>query len=361
MRRLIAGMAAALLTAVLVFPVSAISADSYVLMDAQSGYILEQRQPQKRALIASTTKIMTAFVVCEECNILDSVCIPKDAVGIEGSSIYLKEGEILTVQELLYGMMLHSGNDAATALAIYCAGTVEKFAALMNDKARQIGLMNTHFVNPHGLDAPDHYSTAVDLAKLAACAMENPVFARIVSTKDARIAGRNLKNHNKLLWKIDGAEGVKTGYTRAAGRILVSSATRQGRRLICVTISDPNDWQDHEQLFERGFSRYSMCQVVSKGQVLTTIEVVGGQNKYVDLVASEDFSYALSEKEYLVVVPPQQSFAYAPVVEGACAGYAAICLNGKTVGRVSVEYKTTVEQISAEKEKFWKKLLKGDA
>jgi len=361
MRRLFAGMAAALLAAVLFFPVSATSAESYVLMDAQTGRILEQRLPQKRALIASTTKIMTALVVCEQCNVLDRVCIPQEAVGIEGSSIYLKAGEVLTVQELLYGMMLHSGNDAATALAIYCGGTVEGFAELMNDKARNIGLLNTHFANPHGLDAPDHYSTAEDLAKLAAYAMENPIFEKTVSTKTVNISGRSLRNHNKLLWKIEGADGVKTGYTRAAGRILVSSAVRQGRRLICVTISDPNDWQDHEQLLERGFSRYSVCQAVTKGQTIITVEVVGGQNNTVDLVACEDFYYSLKEDEYLVIVPPQHTFVYAPVVEGACAGYASVCLDGKTIGRVPVAYKETVEQINVVKVPFWKRLWKGEA
>jgi D-alanyl-D-alanine carboxypeptidase len=180
--------------------------------------------------------------------------IPKEAVGIEGSSMYLREGEVLTLQELLYGLMLHSGNDAATALAIYCGGTVEGFSQLMNDKAHRLGLTGTHFENPHGLDSPNHYSTARDLAVLAAYAMKNPIFARTVSTKNVRVGERSLQNHNKLLWRVEGADGVKTGYTKAAGRILVSSATRDGRRLICVTINDGNDWADHAVLLEDGFS-----------------------------------------------------------------------------------------------------------
>ena len=260
MKRLIAGMAAALLAVILVFscPVDAVSARSAVLMDAQTERIIYEKLPDQQSLIASTTKIMTALVVCEQCNVLDRMEIPGEAVGIEGSSMYLKEGEVLTVQELLYGLMLRSGNDAAVALAIYCGGTVEGFAELMNDKARQLGLTNTHFVNPNGLDAPGHYSSARDLAVLAAYAMDNPVFRQTVSTKTVTIGERVLQNHNKLLWQVDGADGVKTGYTRAAGRILVSSATRNGRRLVAVTIHAPDDWRDHNTLLESGCEKYNL-------------------------------------------------------------------------------------------------------
>ena len=157
---------------------------------------------------------MTALIVCEQCNVLDRMRIPKEAVGIEGSSMYLQEGEVLTIQDLLYGLMLRSGNDAAVALAIYCGGTVEGFAELMNDKARLLGMTGTHFENPNGLDSPEHYSTAKDLAVLSAYAMENPIFAKTVSTKTVTIGNRSLRNHNKLLWQVEGADGVKTGYTK---------------------------------------------------------------------------------------------------------------------------------------------------
>ena len=241
MKRLIAGTAAALLAAVLILPVNvqALSAQKAILLDAATGRVLYEKNADDRSLIASTTKIMTALVICEQCNVLDRMRIPKEAVGIEGSSMYLQEGEVLTIQELLYGLMLHSGNDAAVALAIYCGGTVEGFAELMNDKARQIGMKDSHFENPNGLDAPGHYSTARDLAILAAYAMENPIFHKTVSTKNITVGQRYLRNHNKLLWQVSGADGVKTGYTRAAGRILVSSALRDGRRLVAVTIKSP--------------------------------------------------------------------------------------------------------------------------
>ena len=156
MKRFFAGVAATLLAASLVFPCRGISAGSAILLDAQTGRVLYEKQSDKQSLIASTTKIMTALVVCEQTNVLDRVRIPQEAVGIEGSSMYLKAGEVMTVQELLYGLMLHSGNDAAVALAIYCGGTVEGFAELMNDKAHRLGMKNTHFVNPNGLDTPGH-------------------------------------------------------------------------------------------------------------------------------------------------------------------------------------------------------------
>ena len=205
-----------MLAAVLFLPYSAgaVSARRAYVLDAVSGRVLFQRCADERSLIASTTKIMTALVVCEQCNVLDRMRIPKEAVGIEGSSMYLKEGEVLTIQELLYGLMLSSGNDAAAALAIYCGGTVEGFAEMMNDKARVLGLSGSHFVNPHGLDAPGHYATARDLAVLAAYAMENPVFAQTVSTKNVKVGERYLTNHNKLLWRVEGADGVKPALPR---------------------------------------------------------------------------------------------------------------------------------------------------
>lgn len=359
MKRLIAGMAAALLAAILFLPcrVQAVSAQRAILIDAQTGQVLFEKDADERSLIASTTKIMTALVVCERCNVLDRMRIPKEAVGIEGSSMYLQEGEVLTIQELLYGLMLRSGNDAAVALAIYCGGTVEGFAELMNDKARQLGMTGSHFENPNGLDSPGHYSTARDLAVLAAYAMNNPIFAQTVSTKTVTVGSRCLRNHNKLLWQLDGADGVKTGFTKAAGRILVSSATRQGRRLIAVTINDPNDWQDHTALLEDGFSRYSLKTVVSQGECLGTLEVVGGAAERVGLIAAEDFVYALSENEQPEIVLPEPGFVYAPVVQGQDAGTAYICLGGKTVGKVTVRYDTTIEQARESEHSFWQKLF----
>ncbi len=354
--------AAVFLAAVLLYPCPclAISAQSGILLDGQTGRVLYEKQPDRQSLIASTTKIMTALIVCEQCNVLDRMQIPREAVGIEGSSMYLREGEVLTLQELLYGMMLSSGNDAATALAIYCGGTVEGFAQLMNDKARMLGLTNTHFVNPHGLDAPGHYSTARDLALLAAEAMKNPIFAQTVSTKSVTIGSRTVTNHNKLLWQYPDADGVKTGYTKAAGRILVSSAAKNGRRLICVTINDGNDWADHKSLLDRGFSNYQVKKLVETGQEMGTLAVFGGEKDHVRLIAKEDFSYSLAEKEKITFHLSPKEFAYAPVVAGDDAGFVYVCVDGKVAGKIPVYYEETIEQIPPRKQNFWQRWFGGE-
>lgn len=347
------------MAAILFFPIEAkaVSAECAILMDAATGRVLYERNAEQQGLIASTTKIMTALVVCEQCNVLDRMRIPKEAVGIEGSSMYLREGEVLTIQELLYGLMLQSGNDAAVALAIYCGGTVEGFAELMNDKARQLGMEDTHFENPNGLDSPGHYSTARDLAVLAAYAMDNPVFAQTVSTKSVKLGERYLTNHNKLLWQVEGVDGVKTGFTKAAGRILVSSAVRDGRRLICVTMNDPNDWLDHKELLERGFSGFSVQTLVTAGETLGSISVIGGQSGQVRLTAEEDFSYALAEGETVSFRMPAPGFVYAPVVRGQEAGYAHILVDGTAVGKVSLVYGDTVEKEIEPKLSLWERLF----
>ena len=358
-RRLIAGTAAALLAAVLFLPlqVRAISAEKAILLDAVSGQVLYEKNADSRSLIASTTKIMTALIVCEQCNVLDRMRIPKEAVGIEGSSMYLQEGEILTVQELLYGLMLRSGNDAAVALAIYCGGTVEGFAELMNDKARSLGMTDSHFVNPNGLDAPEHYATARDLATLAAYAMDNPIFYKTVSAKNVKVGERYLTNHNKLLWRLNGADGVKTGYTKAAGRILVSSATRQGRRLIGVTINGPDDWNDHTHLLEAGFKRFATAGIVSKGDCVGTLEIAGGQSGSVRVIAFENFEFPLADGERPEFVFSGPGFVYAPTVMGADAGFMHIRIEGKTVGKIPLVYGETVETTLKEEKSFWEKLF----
>ena len=358
-KRLFAGTAAALLAAVLFFPVRvrAISAEKAILLDALSGRVIYEKNADSQSLIASTTKIMTALIVCEQCNVLDRMRIPKEAVGIEGSSMYLQEGEVLTVQELLYGLMLRSGNDAAVALALYCGGTVEGFAELMNDKARTLGMVDSHFVNPNGLDAPDHYSTARDLAKLAAYAMENPIFYKTVSVKNVKVGERYLTNHNKLLWRVEGADGVKTGYTKAAGRILVSSATRDGRRLIAVTINAPDDWNDHSGLLEEGFARYRVERLVSAGDVVGTLEIAGGENGRVQLLAAEDFDYALGSGEQVEIRLTGPGFVYAPVAQGAQAGFAHLCVDGNDVGKLPLVYGETVEQTPEKEKNLWERLF----
>lgn len=361
MKRFLSGAAAMILAAVLVFPanVHALSAQKAILLDAATGRVLFEKDADSQSLIASTTKIMTALVVCEQCNVLDRFRIPKEAVGIEGSSMYLQEGDVLTIQELLYGLMLRSGNDAAVALAIYCGGTVEGFAELMNDKAHQLGLSNTHFVNPNGLDSPGHYSTARDLAVLSAYAMQNPIFRQTVSTKQLVIGNQSLRNHNKLLWQVDGVDGVKTGFTKAAGRILVSSAVRNGRRLVAVTINDPNDWLDHAALLNQGFSKYELKQLVCKGQLLGTLPVIGGSEQTVKLISDVDFEFPITSEEIFSIEVPGTRFAYAPVVQGAEAGTVWILVDGVPVGTVTVRYGSTVEQSEMKKQSLIHRIIGG--
>ena len=345
MKRIFTRTAAAFLAAVLLYPIAAsgISAQKAIVMDAETGRVIYEKRADERSLIASTTKIMTALIVCEQCNVLDRMMIPKEAVGIEGSSMYLEEGEILTIQELLYGLMLSSGNDAAVALAIYCGGTVEGFVQLMNDKARMLELEGTHFMNPHGLDAPDHYSTARDLAILSCYAMENPIFARTVGTKTVRVGQRTLRNHNKLLWRLDGAEGIKTGYTKAAGRILVSSVQRSGRRIVMVTINDGDDWQDHKTLCEQGYGQFKQVTLVEPGDALGRIQVLCGTKDSVSVAASQGFSYPVAEGERVQIFLSSKGFDYAPVAANGDAGFAYICLNGNVIGKIPVHYAETIE------------------
>lgn len=231
-----------------------VSATAAILLDADTGEVLFEKNADRRMLIASTTKIMTALVALEHADLNDVVTI-KSSHMVEGSSMYLKPGEKVSVEALLYGVMLCSGNDAAVALADYCGGGVSHFVGWMNEKAKELGMADSSFANPNGLDADTHYSTARDMARLAACAAENETFVRLCSTERVTVGGRTMTNHNKLLRWVDGCIGMKTGYTKAAGRTLVSVARRDGRCLVAVTLQDGNDWADHMALYDYGFAR----------------------------------------------------------------------------------------------------------
>ena len=320
-----------------------ISAQSAILMDADTGRVLYEKDANRRSLIASTTKIMTAVIILEQCDLAARVRISEEAVGVEGSSMYLKAGEILSVRELLYGLMLQSGNDAAVALAIYCGGTAEDFVELMNDKAARLDLEDTHFANPNGLDAPDNYSTASDMAKLTAYALENPEFRQIVSAKTITVGERTLVNHNKLLWRYDGAIGVKTGYTKEAGRILVSAAERDGRTLIAVTFHAPSDWSDHAALLDYGFSAFASTVVLEAGQVAGSVPVLSGEKRAVDLKVGQEVLCALAEGETPEVRVYAPQMVYAPVETGQEAGRAEIWIGGKLLGQTPLYWAETVE------------------
>mgnify|MGYP002282393386 CR=1 FL=1 len=220
-------------------------AEAFILMDAGSGRVLTGKNTERELAIASTTKIMTALVALETGNLSDKVTVKQNHLK-EGSSMYLRAGEVLTLEELLYGLLLPSGN-----------GGVERFVARMNEKAAALGMTHTSFANPSGLDAQGHYSCALDMARLAAYAMREPTFARIAATRTAAVGERMLGNHNKLLASLEGCTGLKTGYTDNAGRTLVTCCERDGMRLIAVTLNDRSDWADHAALYEYGFAAFA--------------------------------------------------------------------------------------------------------
>jgi len=319
-----------------------VSAKHAILMDGTTGRTLWEHRSDKQALIASTTKIMTGLLVTERCNLQSEVQIPLEAVGVEGSSLYLKEGEVMTVEALLYGMMLHSGNDAAVALAIYCSGSEASFVEQMNLRAAELGLQNTHFANPHGLDSAEHYSSARDLAILTACAMENPVFHQVVSRKQAVFGNRSFTNHNKLLWRYPGTVGVKTGYTKSAGRILVSCAEREGRRLIAVTISAPDDWNDHCSMLDFGFSSFEDRQLVRAGETLAAIPVIGGAETLAHAVPAENVYYPIADGEEIELDCQLPAFVYAPILAGEPAGEAVVLIDGVPQMRIPLYWRYSV-------------------
>ena len=326
-----------------------VSAESAIVMDAHSGTVLWEKNAQQKSLIASTTKIMTALVVLDHANLQDMVTVSAQAVGVEGSSMYLAAGEELTVEDLLYGLMLSSGNDAAEALAYHISGSIDDFAALMNEKAEDLGLSHTRFANPHGLDSEENYSNAEDLAHLAAYALENQEFRTIVSSQSYACGTRRMTNHNKLLWDYDGAVGVKTGYTKQAGRILVGAAEQFGRRVVTVTISAPDDWNDHKEMLDLGFSKYSERQVLTAGTPVAELGVASGLSDSVTLIPKEDISCFMLEDEevsYEVSIPP---FVYAPLDKGARMGTITVFVSGIKVGQTDLITDQCVGEIVPEK------------
>ena len=311
-----------LLCALLCAPVFAadapsISARSCILVCMDGGRVLYEKNADEFLPIASTTKIMTAMLVLESCELTDEVVIPPECAGVEGSRMELTPGETASVEDLLYGLMLQSGNDAAIALAIHTAGSVEAFASRMNEKCAELGLMQAHYVNPHGLDAEGQGSTARELALITQAAMEHPSFRRIVSTERKTIGGKTYVNHNRLLRTYPGALGVKTGYTMAAGRILVSCAERNGMRLLCVTIADPDDWADHTALLDWGFQEYQLFEGDGISYVLP---VFSGEARACAVVPRRTPRLLLRAGETPKIRAALPRFVFAPLRRGQSLG-----------------------------------------
>lgn len=281
---------------VLIHTAHAISANSAVVIDADTHEILFEHNANEVLPMASTTKIMTAIVAIENFDLSKEYEVKKEYTLVEGSSMYLKEGEAITLLDTLYGLMLQSGNDAALAIAGECGGH-DEFVELMNKTAQDIGLINTHFENPNGLDGETHHTTANELALLTAYAMENDIFREIVATKNYNVDDRSMTNHNKMLWNYEYAIGVKTGYTMKSGRCLVSAAQKNDRTLICVTLNAPDDWNDHETMLDDAFSQYDNVVIASKGDVIRTQSIQSGVFRYVDVVLDNDIEIYGTEND----------------------------------------------------------------
>ncbi len=348
MKKIVALFAAAALAICLRVPALAAdapetSAAAYVLMDAASGRVLASENADEPRLIASTTKILTALLALETLDPGAEVEIDPAWTGIEGSSMYLAAGQTVTVEDLLYGLMLASGNDAAVALACLAAGSVEAFAQRMNDRAAALGCENSHFSNPNGLDAEDHHASAHDLALVTREALKNDEFTRIASTQTVAVGELTFTNHNRLLRECEGVFGVKTGYTEAAGRTLVTCCERGGATLICVTLSDPDDWHDHAALYDWAYGEY-VLGITDSGKSFGTVAVIGGTAEAVSVVSAESFSVLHREGETVTVTLRLPRFVYAAVEAGEPAGTAVIAVDGVTVASVPLVYAESVSR-----------------
>lgn len=342
----------------------ATAAGSAVLLDASGTEVrtLWAQNADERRGPASTTKIMTALVAAEQMPLSTEITIPPEAVGIEGSSVYLTEGEVFTLEELLCCTLLESANDAATAVALGVSGSIEEFAALMNEKCAELGLKNTHFTNPHGLDHDEHYTTARELGIIAAAALRNEALKKIFSTYKMTVSApdggvRLLINHNRLLKSIDGCIGVKTGYTKSNGRCLVSAAERDGLRLIAVTLNDGNDWHDHTEMLEAGFAAYERVNLIDYTNIaMPEITVTEGEQSSVQTMFAEDVYVTLPKGSGKITCRIESiSSLPAPVDRGQDAGEVIFLCEGEVIARVQI---VTAYAAAKKKEKgFWEKIF----
>lgn len=322
-----------------------LSAKSAFVLELTSGEEVFSKNENERLPMASTTKIMTALVVITRCDLTERVKIPREACGIEGSSIYLRDGEEFTVEELLYALMLASANDAAVALAIHTAGSVEGFVTLMNEQASELGLTDTHFCDPHGLSASGHYTTARELALIALEAMKHDEFSRICSTKstvirsDSKESARLLRNHNRMLTLYTGAFGIKTGYIKASGRCLVSGAERNGISFIAVTLDASDDWNDHRLMLDYAFSLYRGIHILSRGELSLSLMLCGSLQSSV-LCTNADDIYIIVPKELsddeISTVIEMREFEFAPIESGRSVGRVAVIYKGEVIAQSDI-------------------------
>lgn len=333
---LLAGVFCALLCPVNAGAVST-SAQAAILMEAGSGRVLYAQNELEPRSIASITKLVTALTAVELCPDVDTpVTVDPAAVGVEGSSMYLAAGEVLSLGDLLYGLLLRSGNDAATAIAIFCAGDVESFAREMNRVAQALGMTRSHFVNPSGLEAEGHYSCAYDMALCAQAFLANPLLREIAATKTVALGVRVIQNHNKLLWSYEGCVGLKTGFTKKAGRTLVSAATRGGTTLIAVTLNDGDDWRDHTALLDYGFDAYRSHLLARRGKEMGLVAVEGSLVPAVRVEVKDEVRWCLSPEERPTAKLELPRRLTAPVAVGDRVGSLCFYLGEREIGRTEL-------------------------
>ncbi len=314
---------------------SAYSAQAYAVLDADTGVLLDGADENRQMPMASTTKIMTGLLAAESRALQKIVTVSGVSAGVEGSSMYLKQGEQLSLQDVLYGLMLCSGNDAAACIAENLGGQTA-FVRRMNERAQLLGLSNTHFDNPSGLDGKTHHTTAQELAQLTAAALKNPVFAQIVATQSYTSGTRTMVNHNKLLRMYPDAIGVKTGYTRTAGRCLVSAAKRNGRTVVAVTLHDGDDWNDHMHMLDAAFSSLREKRVGQAGDTAAPISVQSGTKQKIQSVYQEDLTAQLFDREQAEIQISHADFLYAPVQQGDICGSAKLLCNGAVLDETAL-------------------------
>lgn len=319
-----------------------ISAESAVLYEPVTERLIYSKNENKKMSMASTTKIATCITAIENADLSDIVTVSKNADDTEGSSVWLEAGETMTVKNLLYGLMLASGNDAAVAIAEHIGGNVNEFSKYMNETAYKAGANNTNFTNPSGLDDENHYTTSIDLAKITAYALKNPVFSNIVSTYEKTIPweghewDRKIKNHNKLLKMYDGCIGVKTGFTKKSGRCLVSAAERNGITLIAVTLKAPDDWNDHIKMLDYGFSVLNNNIIVEKGRSAGKVAVTGGVQESINCFIGETYTIPVMSSDKIKTDFHLAKKMPAPVKANTIIGYVDIYLNDKKINRVDL-------------------------
>ncbi len=326
-----------------------VSARSASLYEPSTDTFLYKKNENMRLGMASTTKIMTALIAVEELDLTESIEVDKRAIGVEGSSIYIKEGEIFRAIDLVYALILQSANDASLAIAYKISGSVEAFAEKMNEKARLLGLSDTNFTNPHGLDDKEHYTTAHDLAIITAEALKNDTLKQITSTYKKTIESsqtkRTLVNHNKLLKTYDGCVGVKTGYTKRTGRSLVSACERDGLQLIAVTINAPDDWNDHRNMLDFGYSLLEMRTLAYEGEFSYDIGIVDAEKTKIKVSNKDSLKMVFDKNASKIkksVHLPQ--ILTAPISEGDAVGEVIFTIDGIEIARIPLYAMEGVEK-----------------